>query len=86
MHGRYNILTEHIDLHGTVRLQAKMSNATSGIKSFLLKAISPFIKNDKPQEPLPIAITGTYHHPQYSISVTKKNKQHAFAQPKSDRG
>ena len=72
MGGTYNIISKRIDLHGTVRMAAKPSQATTGIKSFLVKALSPFMKKDKPKEPLPVAITGTYEHPQYSISLTKK--------------
>ena len=39
---------------GTLRLQAKVTDTTGGFKGFLLKAISPFIKKNKPQEPLPV--------------------------------
>jgi AsmA-like C-terminal region len=72
MHGTYALQSERINLHGTLRLQAKLTDTTNGFKGFLLKAISPFIKkNNKPQEPLPIAVTGTYDHPQYQVSITK---------------
>ncbi len=75
MHGTFNMISQHVDLHGTVQLQAKVSDTTTGFKSFLIKALSPFIKKDKPREPLPVAITGTYSHPQYSVSLTSKKKQ-----------
>jgi hypothetical protein len=74
MHGTYNVIDERINLHGIVRLQAKISDTTSGFKGFLLKAISPFIRKDKPQEPLPVAVRGTFEHPQYSVSLTKDNQ------------
>ena len=75
MHGTYNLMTERIDLHGTLQLQTKLSQATSGIKSFLIKALSPFLKNNKRQIPLPVSITGTYDHPVYKVESTpKKNK------------
>lgn len=74
MQGTFNVVDEHINLHGVVRLQAKISQTTSGVKGFLLKAISPFLKTDKPQEPLPVAVTGTFDHPQYSVSLTKDNQ------------
>jgi hypothetical protein len=75
MHGSFNIVNERIDLHGTVRLEAKVSDTTTGVKSFLIKALNPFIKKDKPREPLPVAISGTYGHPQYSVSIASKKKQ-----------
>ena len=74
MHGTYNVANETINLHGVVRLQAKISDTTTGAKSLLLKATSPFIKRDKAQEPLPVAVTGTFDHPRYSLSLTKANQ------------
>ena len=75
LHGTYNLVNKRVDLHGIVQMQAKVSDATTGVKSFLLKALSPFIKKNKPASPLPVAITGTYDHPQYSISITKKQER-----------
>lgn len=76
MHGTYALESERINLHGTLTLQAKLTDTTSGFKGFLLKAISPFIKrSNKPQEPLPVAVTGTYDHPQYQVSITKDNQR-----------
>jgi hypothetical protein len=40
-------------------------DATSGVKSFLIKALDPFIQQDHPGAPVPISITGTYSHPSY---------------------
>jgi hypothetical protein len=75
MHGTYALESERINLQGILTLQAKITDTTSGFKGFLLKAISPFIKrSNKPQEPLPVAITGTYDHPQYQVSLTKDNQ------------
>jgi hypothetical protein len=74
MHGTYNVVNERINLRGTLTLQAKVTDTTGGFKGFLLKAISPFIKKNKPQEPLPVAVTGTYDHPQYSVSLSKDNQ------------
>jgi hypothetical protein len=72
MHGTFNVVNERINLHGTLKLQAKITDTTGGFRGFLLKAISPFIKTkNKPQEPLPVAVTGTYDHPQYQVSITK---------------
>jgi hypothetical protein len=72
MHGTYNLVNEHINLHGLLHMQAKLSNATSGFKSFLLKALSPFLKSNHRNEVLPVAITGTYDHPSYHMSPQSK--------------
>jgi hypothetical protein len=74
VHGTFNIVNERINMHGMVQLQAKLSNTTSGFKSFLIKVLNPFINKDKPQEPLPVAVSGTYSHPQFSVSITSKKK------------
>ncbi|HZQ23106.1 MAG TPA: AsmA-like C-terminal region-containing protein [Terriglobales bacterium] len=72
MGGTFNVLNERVDMKGTLQMQAKLSNATSGIKSFIVKLIDPFIHKDHSQAPLPVSITGTYDHPRYQVSPTKK--------------
>jgi hypothetical protein len=47
-------------------MDAKLHQATSGIKSFLLKAVDPFLKkNRRGGAVIPVRITGTYQHPSY---------------------
>jgi hypothetical protein len=66
MHGTYNLESQRIDLHGTLLLQEKLSNTTSGIKSFLLKPLEPFLKKNRHGgAKLAVSITGTYSHPKY---------------------
>jgi hypothetical protein len=72
MGGTFNVINEGVNLNGTLQLQAKLSNATSGIKSFLVKILDPFIKKNHSQAPLPVSITGTYDHPHYQVLLTKK--------------
>jgi AsmA-like protein len=68
MRGTYDLISERINLHGTLHMVAKPSKATTGVKSFLLKIINPFTKKDKPNEPISFRITGTYKKPEYSVS------------------
>ncbi|HKU22914.1 MAG TPA: AsmA-like C-terminal region-containing protein [Terriglobales bacterium] len=68
IHGTYNLVNERINLHGLLRMDSSLSNATSGIKSFLLKALGPFLKSNHRGEVLPVGITGTYAHPSYHMS------------------
>jgi len=72
VHGTYNLVNERINLHGLLRMDTSLSNATSGLKSFLLKALGPFLKSNHRGEVLPVAVTGTYGHPSYHMSPQSK--------------
>jgi hypothetical protein len=83
MHGTYNLITEKIDLHGTLKTDSSPSNTTQGIKSLLMKALDPFLKKRVGYE-LPIKITGTYEHPSFGLDLAgtdpktaRKNAAHA---------
>jgi hypothetical protein len=66
LHGTFNLINHIVDLHGTLFMDAKLHQATSGIKSFLLKAVDPFLKkNRRGGAVIPVSITGTYQHPSY---------------------
>ena len=66
LHGTFNLINHAVDLRGTLFMEAKLHQATSGIKSFLLKALDPFLKkNRRGGAVCPVSITGTYHHPSY---------------------
>jgi hypothetical protein len=71
MHGTFGLINERINLHGTMRMQAKPSQATTGVKSFLMKVLDPFTNKDRGRVPIPVSITGTYNHPDYSASTPK---------------
>jgi AsmA-like protein len=72
LHGTYDLISQRIDLHGILQMQAKLSDATSGVKSFLIKALDPFLKKNRPGVPVPVSITGTYSHPSYKVSSSSK--------------
>lgn len=66
MHGTYGLENQRVNLHGMLFLDAKLSQATSGIKSLLLKPIEPFLKkNRRGGAKMPVGISGTYSHPSY---------------------
>jgi AsmA-like C-terminal region len=66
LHGTFDLITEKIDLHGTLIMEATLPRATSGVKSFLLKAIDPFLKKNRHGgAKFPVGITGTYQKPEY---------------------
>lgn len=60
MHGTYGLIDYKINLHGRLITDGNASAATTGFKSFLLKAMTPFLKK-KGREVVPFKITGTYH-------------------------
>src|SRR5581483_10763752 len=64
LQGNYSLESQRVDLHGMLYLQAMLSQTTSGIKSFLLKPIEPFLKkNRRGGAKMPVGVTGTYSHP-----------------------
>jgi hypothetical protein len=71
MHGTYGLLNEQIDLHGTLQVDTKLSKGSTGIKSFLLKVVEPFLKKKDAGEVVPIKLTGSYRHPSYGIDYLR---------------
>jgi hypothetical protein len=69
VHGTYGILTEQLNLHGTLQVDNKLSKGSKGVKSVLLKALEPFLKKKNTGEIVPIKIGGTFHHPSYGLDV-----------------
>jgi hypothetical protein len=69
MHGTYEILTEKIDLHGTLRVDNKLSKGSSGFKAALLKVAEPFFKKKKHAEIVPIKMGGTFNQPTYGLDI-----------------
>jgi hypothetical protein len=45
MQGTYNLISERIDLHGTLKTEAEVSKTTHGVKALMLKVLDPFFKN-----------------------------------------
>lgn len=70
--GDYGLLDQHIDFHGTARMQAKVSQMTTGIKSFLLKAVDPFFQKNHAGAVLPIKIEGTRESPKFGLELRRK--------------
>ncbi len=70
VHGTYGLLTEQLNLHGTLQVDNKLSKGTTGVKSVLLKSVEPFFKKKKTGEIVPIKIGGTFGHPSYGLDVT----------------
>ena len=72
LRGTYGLRSEEVDFHGTARMEAKLSEMTTGFKSFLLKAIDPFFKKNKAGAVIPIKITGTRKQPAFGLDIIGK--------------
>ena len=69
MRGTYDLISEKIDLHGTLKTEAEVSKTTHGIKALMLKVLDPFFKNKPGGYLAPVKITGTYDHPQFGLDL-----------------
>ena len=70
--GSFDLLTEQINLHGKLAMQASLSKAAGGFKSILLLPLDPFFKKQHAGAVLPVRVTGTYAHPVFKVSLTGK--------------
>src|SRR6202050_5387967 len=71
--GSYQMTSGEMDFHGKLHLDAKLSQTTTGVKAFLLKAVDPFFKGKNGGTDVPIKITGTKDHPAYGLDLHRKD-------------
>jgi len=64
--GSYGLRSEKLDFHGELHMQAKPSQAVTGIKSWLLKPFDPFFRKNG-QTQVPIKVTGTRTQPSFGL-------------------
>ncbi|MGH9510023.1 MAG: AsmA-like C-terminal region-containing protein [Terriglobales bacterium] len=69
LNGQYALRKEELDFRGTLRLQAKLSQTTTGVKSFLLKAVDPFFAKEGAGAVIPIKVTGTRSKPEFGLAM-----------------
>ena len=70
LHGTFGLLTQQVNLHGTLQVDNKLSRGSKGVKSVLLKSVEPFFKKKNAGEIVPIKIEGSFSHPSYGLDVT----------------
>ena len=68
--GSYGIRSEALDMSGTIRMDAKLSELTTGMKSFLLKAVDPLVRH-KNTTVIPITLSGTADKPKFGLDVKR---------------
>lgn len=69
MSGTYNILNKRVNLRGKMRMNATVSQATTGVKSFFLKVVDPFYKKKRAGAEVPITLTGVYGHTHFAAKL-----------------
>jgi hypothetical protein len=83
MTGAYSLDGQEFDFHGKARMDAKLSQMTSGWKSILLKPVDPFFSKDGAGTEVPIKITGTQSEPHFGLDFHHK-QQHDDSGKKTD--
>ena len=71
MHGTYNLLNQRIDFHGNVKIEANVSQATTGIESVFAIVLNPFFKR-KHGSVVPVKMDGTYRNPHFGLDLFRK--------------
>ncbi|HEY7304299.1 MAG TPA: AsmA-like C-terminal region-containing protein [Bryobacteraceae bacterium] len=70
--GAYWLESGKIDMHGTFRMQATLSQTQSGVKQLLLMPLNKFFEKDGAGFEAPLDITGTRDRPTIGITVLHK--------------
>ncbi|MFL6352434.1 MAG: AsmA-like C-terminal region-containing protein [Bryobacteraceae bacterium] len=73
--GTYALRSGRIDFRGTAKMQASISDMTTGIKHWLLKPIDPLFARDGAGAVLPINISGTRGDPSFKLDIGRVLKR-----------
>jgi hypothetical protein len=72
MNGTYNLESQVVNLHGTLKTEAELSQMTSGFKSVLLKPFNVFFKKKHAGAVVPVHLIGTYKDPHAGLDLPVK--------------
>ena len=75
MTGTYGLDGQQFDFRGMARLDATVSQMTTGWKSILLKPVDPFFRKDGVGTEVPIRITGTQGEPHFGLDFGHKDER-----------
>jgi len=67
--GTYGLNAGDLNFRGSLRLQAKLSQTTKGVKSLFLKMLDPLFSSKDAGTVLPIKITGTREKPLFKVEI-----------------
>jgi hypothetical protein len=71
LHGTFGVEEQTLNFEGTARLEAKVSQLTTGFKSVLLRAVDPLFERNGAGTVVPIRIEGTRKNPSIKIEFGK---------------
>jgi len=71
LRGTYGLRSGAIDFQGTAKLDATVSQMTTGLKSKLLRPLDPLFRHDGAGTVIPIEIGGTRGQPSFKIDIGK---------------
>jgi hypothetical protein len=74
LHGRYELEPGQLNLEGTVRLQATVSETQTGMRHFLLKPFDAMFRKGGAGTRLAITITGSVESPKVGIDLRRSLK------------
>ena len=74
MTGTYGLDGQKFDFHGKARMDAKVSQMTTGWKSILLKPVDPFFRKDGAGTEVPVRVTGTESEPHFGLDFGHKEE------------
>jgi hypothetical protein len=69
LEGGYGLRTGAISFQGSARLDAKVSQMTTGFKSKLLRPLDPFFSRDGAGTVIPITVGGTRGEPSFTLNI-----------------
>ena len=73
MTGQYSLDGNTFDFHGKIKMDARLSQMTTGWKSILLRPVDPFFHKDGAGTELPFKITGTRSEPKFGLDFGHKD-------------
>lgn len=75
LNGTYGMRTEELDFEGVLRLDAKVSQMFTGVKSLALKAFDPLVSRKNKGTVVSIKVGGTRQQPKYGLDFGRTLKK-----------
>jgi hypothetical protein len=72
MSGSYSLINYDVDLHGKLLTDGKPWTASTGFKSWVLRAVTPFLKKKQEMRVVPFRITGNYSKTNVGLDLWSK--------------
>jgi len=70
VNGRYGLRDEALAFSGSLFMDARLSQTTTGLKSLLLRAVDPLFRRDG-RTVVPIRIVGTRQEPSFGLDLRR---------------